>query len=119
MDPEKMKKRLTHCVCKMCGSELEIRVIIYNKYGGQGLEMYCPRCQRIEYGTEKEIYRLAKNFVENIEFDYFPDMEEGKRNFELNVSKVCEMLSWSLRKLNVMDEHGVKQNAIVNFDFQE
>ena len=119
MSPEKMQERLGHCVCKFCGGDLEIKVIIYNKYGGQGLEMYCPNCQKIEYGTEKGIYRLAKDFVENVEFDYFPDMEEGKRSFELNVAKACEVLSWGLRRLEVMDEKGIKENPVCNFDYEE
>lgn len=103
-----MRKRCERCVCKMCGSSLEIRVIIYNKFGGEGMEMYCPNCKRIEYGTEPEIYQLAKEFVENVEFDYFPEMEEGMRNFQLNIAKVCEMLAWSLRKMEMLDEFGVK-----------
>lgn len=115
MNPEKMKKRVGRCVCKQCGGELEMRVIIYNKYGGQGIELYCSNCQKIEYGTERDIYLLAKEFVENVEFNYFPDMEEGKRSFELNVAKVCEILSWTLRKLDVTDENGIKDNAVCSF----
>ena len=117
MSPEKMVERAKRCVCKICGSELKIELIIYNKYGGQAYELFCPQCQRIEYGTEKEIYNLAKNFVENVEFDYFIEMEEGKRKFELNVAKICEVLSWTLRELKLVDGHGIKINTICDLEY--
>ena len=114
-----MRQRCDRCVCKMCGSTLEMRVIIYNKFGGEGMEMYCPNCKRIEYGTEREIYQLAKEFVENVEFDYFPEMEEGTRNYQLNIAKVCEILGWSLRKTKMIDEYGVKEQYKNNFSDNE
>lgn len=46
-DYEEMNARQKRCVCRQCGRELEIRMIIFCQYGGQGLELYCPVCQRI------------------------------------------------------------------------
>lgn len=119
MDPQDIMKRTEHCVCKMCGGELEARIIIYNKYGGQGVEMYCPHCGRIEYGAEAEVYRLAKDFVKGVEFDYYTEMEEGERNFQLNIAKICEVLGWCLRKLEVMDDDGVIKDKGCNFDYKK
>lgn len=119
MDPQKIIKRTEHCVCKMCGGPLEARIMIYNKYGGQGVEMYCPHCGRIEYGTEKEIFSLAEDFVQNVEFDYFVEMEEGERNYQLNVAKICEVLGWCFRKLGVIDEDGVIKEEPCHFDYRD
>ncbi|WP_283171559.1 hypothetical protein [Curtanaerobium respiraculi] len=119
MDAQDIVKRSEHCVCKMCGGKLEARIVIYNKYGGQGVEMFCPTCGRIEYGAEAEVYRLAKDFVRSVEFDYFTEMEEGERNFQMNVAKVSEMLGWCLRKLEVLDSEGVRKQAVCNFDYQD
>lgn len=92
---EQLKEREARCVCKMCGSPLEIRMIIFNQYGGQGVELYCPHCDRIEYGTEPEIFETARAFLEQFEFNYFPDMAEGERNKLLNTAKLCEIIAWS------------------------
>lgn len=116
--PEKAKKRAERCVCKMCGAAIEPRIVIYNKYGGSGVELYCPHCQRIEYGTEKEIYQIARDFVDNVEFDYFTEMEEGERRYQLNISKVCEMLSWIYRKNSILDKNGIKETMKDLFNYE-
>lgn len=88
-----LRERREKCVCKMCGGRLEIRLIIHNQYGGQGLDLYCPHCDRVEYGVEPKIYQIAKTFVERFEFNYFTDMEENNRNTQLNIAKVCDIVS--------------------------
>lgn len=111
ISPEKAQRRAQRCVCKMCGGPVEARIVIYNHYGGSGTELYCPKCQRIEYGTEPEIYRIAEQFVDSVEFDYFTDMEEGARHDQLNISKVCELLGWVLKKTGALDASGIKAEA--------
>ena len=115
-DPQIIRERAERCVCKMCGGPLEPKIIIYNKYGGSGVELYCPNCHKIEYGTEPEIYKLAKDYVEHVEYDYFTEMEEDQRHKQLNVSKVCETLSWAMKRLGVMDRAGVHKEKLCNFD---
>ena len=107
ISPEKAAKRASRCVCKMCGTPIETKIVVYNKYGGSGVELYCPHCGCIEYGTEKEIYQIAKDFVDNLEFDYFTEMEEGQRRYELNISKICEVLSWIYRKNGILGKNGI------------
>lgn len=106
---EKLRERENRCVCRQCGSRLEVRLIIFNQYGGQGLELYCPNCRRIEYGVEPEIYALAKQFVEENEFNYFLDMAEDERNFMLNVSKVSEIIAWVFREIEICDSNGISK----------
>ena len=117
MDAKTVRTRAERCVCKQCGTRLEAKVVIYNRYGGSGLELYCPHCQKLEYGTEPEIFELASDFVDSVEFDYFVDMEEGPHHTELNVAKVCEMLAWVYRKTGVLSSGGTKRDAVNNFDY--
>ena len=92
-----LKERQQRCVCRMCGGPLELRLMIYNQYGGQGLDLYCPVCERVEYGTEPQIYQMAKAFVDKFEYNYFVDMEENQRNYQLNISKLCDIMAWALQ----------------------
>lgn len=94
-----LERRQKECVCKFCGGKLEIRVIIYNKYGGQGWDLYCPHCDKIEYGTKPEYYYAAREFVEMYEFNYYTEMAESVRNEQMNYAKVAEIGEWFLKKL--------------------
>lgn len=105
---QEMKNREGRCVCKQCGSPLQIQLVTYNRYGGQGIELYCPKCQRIEYGTEPEIYKLARKFIDSTEFNYFVDMVEDERNIRLNTAKICEILTWCCREAGILYKDGFK-----------
>ncbi|MGM9524665.1 MAG: hypothetical protein ACI3U1_00190 [Peptococcaceae bacterium] len=105
---EELIRRSERCCCKQCGGPLEIRIIVYNKYGGSGAELYCPHCQKIEYGTEPEIYRAAKDFVDRVGFNHFVDLEENERTYLLNIAKVCEILSWGTKYWGLTDKNGFK-----------
>lgn len=118
-NPQVIAERAKRCVCRMCGGPLEVKIIIYNKYGGSGVELYCPHCAKIEYGTEPEIYRLAKDYVERVEYDYFPEMENDERHTQLNISKVCETLSWAMKKWQVLDRQGIHRERFCNFEYED
>lgn len=105
---EELIRRSERCCCKQCGGPLEIRIIVYNKYGGSGAELFCPHCQKIEYGTEPEIYRAAKDFVDRVGFNHFVDLEENERTYMLNIAKVCEILSWGTKYWGLSDKNGFK-----------
>ncbi len=111
-----LDERAARCVCKLCGGELQKKVVVYNKYGGSGLELYCPACEKIEYGTEPEIFALASDFVDSVEFDYFPDMEGGALHEQLNIAKVCDVLGWIYRRTGVLDGEGLHLDRVNDFD---
>lgn len=115
---QKIKEREKRCVCRQCGNQLEAKLIIFNQYGGQGIELYCSNCKRIEYGVEPEIYFLARKFVEDNEFNYFVDMLEDERCFQLNISKVSEIFSWAFRELGLCDSNGMTKNGKEVFEIQ-
>ena len=103
---EDLVSRSERCCCKQCGGKLEVRIVVYNKYGGSGAELYCDHCQKIEYGTEPEIYRAAKNFVDRLGFNHFVDLEENERTYMLNIAKVCEILSWGGKYWGLLEKDG-------------
>ena len=106
ISPE-LKERAERCCCKMCGKPIAPKLIIYDRYGGHGVELFCSECQKIEYGTEPSIYQLAKEFIDEFEFNYFPDMEENDRCEKLNAAKLCEIFSWLFERLGYLQEDGL------------
>ena len=109
-DHDQLVERSKRVVCKQCGGSLTTALIVYDIYGGAGEELYCPHCQKQEFGVEKEIYDLAEYYVENFQFNYFYDMEENDANLQLNISKVCDMISWVMKNIDSLDENGFKEN---------
>jgi hypothetical protein len=102
-----MIARSQRCVCRYCGSKLEIRAVVFCEYGGAGAELYCPKCGKIEYGTEPEIYKTAKAFVDDMEFNYYLNMEENKESYQMNIAKVCEILSFAAQRWHKLDHKGL------------
>ena len=110
------RRRMKRCVCKQCGGELKMKVVVYDPYGGHDVEMICEHCHKIEYGTEKEIYNLASKFIDEIQFNYFLDMEENERSELLNTAKVCEMFSWLLGEIGLIGDDGIKRDTPATFE---
>ena len=108
---DELMERAKHVVCKQCGGPLTTALIVYDIYGGAGEELYCPHCNRQEFGVEKEIYDLAEYYVENFQFNYFYDMEENDINQQLNIGKVADMLSWIFKNVGLLDKNGLKEVA--------
>lgn len=103
-----MIQRAERCVCKFCGGKIEPAVIVYNRYGGSGLELFCAHCGKGEKGVEKELYSWAKEFVEASGFDYFTELEAGLEKKQNNIAKVCTILSWYLRDMGYLTDAGLQ-----------
>ena len=82
------------------------RMVIYNKYGGAGAELFCNQCMKIEFGTAPEIYNTAKDFIDAVEFNYFPELEANDVTEQFNIAKVCDLLSWCCKDWGILDEKG-------------
>lgn len=105
-----LKERAERCCCRRCGSPLKPQLIVYDRYGGHGIELYCEKCKKIEYGTEREIFELAEKFISGFEFNYFQDMEENNYCEKLNIAKICDILAWAFEEIGLLDGNGIKQN---------
>lgn len=101
-----LKKRAKRCVCKYCGGQLNLKKIVYSDVEEARAELYCDRCNRIEFGIEPEIYSSAKSFVEKIEFDCYPEFDKNKKKEQLNIAKVSEIIAWSMQNMSLLNAEG-------------
>lgn len=111
---QEIEQRAARCVCKYCGHPLTVKFILFNKYGGQGRELYCENCSRIEYGVEPVIYHLAERFVDELEFNYFLDMEEDALTRQLNIAKAAEIMTWTFLQTGRLTKAGLEQELLQN-----
>lgn len=105
-----LKARAKRCVCKYCGEELHLKRIIFSNIEGIRIEIFCERCGKIEFGVEKEIYQCARNFVEEMNFTCYPDLDQNEDTRRMTIAKVCEIIAWADQKRNFLDENGFKVN---------
>ena len=101
-----LKKRTKRCVCKYCGSPLEIRRIIYGKIEDARVEIFCSNCSRIEFGTEPELYQIAKYFVEEMKYNAYPDLDSSEKTKQMSIAKATEIISWGCQNLGIIGEDG-------------
>ncbi len=103
-----LKNRAKRCVCKYCGNKLSVKRIIFSDYEDARIEIYCEHCDRLEYGIEPQLYESAKRFVENMDVNMYPDMENNEQTKRMNIAKICEIMAWGFNDLAFMDENGFK-----------
>jgi len=102
-----LKNRAKRCVCKYCGEKVSLRKITYAAYDEAKIDLYCSNCDRIEFGVEKDIYLLAKYFVEQMKFDHYPYMDETKQKKQMNIAIIAEIISWTFQHANLLQENGL------------
>ena len=113
---EELKARTKRCCCKFCGGELEVKRIIYSEYENARIEIFCKNCERVEYGVENEIYQSAEFFVEEMEFNHYPDLDDNQRRKQMNIAKVCEIMAWENRNMGFVDADGFTVPVKMNPD---
>ena len=109
-------ERSQRCVCKYCGGSLEVRTIVFNEILDARTELFCTHCDRVEYGVEKEIYQSAEFFVDEMEFNHYPDLDDNQRRKQMNVAKVCEIMAWENRNMGFIDANGFTVPVKMNPD---
>lgn len=103
-----LRNRVKRCCCKYCGGQLSLRRIAYSRNENARIEIFCNNCDRIEFGVEPEIYKVAKYFAEEIKFDYYPDVDACERKKRMNVAKVSEIIAWGVKNLGLLTIEGFK-----------
>ena len=98
--------RVQRCRCKYCGSPLELRRIYFGDIETARTEIFCQKCNRIEYGVEPEIYGIAQYFVKEFQFNCYPDVEPGEQTDRLNIARVCEIITWYSQSIGILDSSG-------------
>ncbi|MEE0509795.1 MAG: hypothetical protein UDG94_01030 [Peptococcaceae bacterium] len=103
---EMLKARTKRCVCKYCGSRLKLKQLNFSEHDDARIEIFCKNCDRIEFGVEQEIYESAKYFVEQMAFNYYPDLDDTEQTKRMNIAKVCEIMAWQDKMLGFLNKEG-------------
>lgn len=108
---EMLLQRSRRCRCRYCGGKLSLKRIVYSEFEDARLELYCEDCQRLEFGVENDIYDVAKYFVESLEFNCYPNFPDNNHTKQMNIAKVCEILSLGCRQLGLLGNQGFFLNS--------
>ena len=103
---EDLKWRVKNCRCKYCGAPLRIRRILYGNNPEGRIEIFCTECNRIEYGVEQEIYVVAKYFVEEFNFNMFPNNDDSEKTEQMNIAKICDIIAWGCKNMGILTGKG-------------
>lgn len=114
---ELLKRRVKRCVCKYCGSNLQLRRILFGNLEDARVEIFCSHCNRIEFGVEPEIYVSAKYFVEQSEFNCYRDLDESNRTRQMTIAKVCEIMTWQNQNIGILTKEGYNVELKINENF--
>ncbi len=103
---EMLQKRSERCVCKYCGGALRVKSIAFNEIVDGRTELYCDRCGRIEYGVEPEIYQSAKYYVDEFDYNCYPDLDYSETTRQMSIARVAEIMDWLATNLGIVGEEG-------------
>lgn len=102
----RLRERSKRCVCKYCGGKLKIKSIIFNEFIEARSELYCPECDRIEFGVEPEIYQCAKYYVEEFQYNAYKEIDNAMLTKQMTIAKVCEIMDWLSKNIGITDDNG-------------
>jgi len=94
MQKSEMLERTKKYVCRRCGGQLELRQTVHNEYGGATVELYCNKCGDRNNGVPKEIFAVARQYIEETDFNYYSDLAETEETAAWNVAKICDIIEY-------------------------
>ena len=111
---QELRDRAARCRCRYCGHPLTLRKITYAAYDEAKIELFCEQCNRIESGAEPEIYKIAEYYVDAMKYDHFPNLDNSFRKRRMNISIICDILTWGFKNSGLLDKEGF--NVALNLD---
>ncbi|MBP3625822.1 MAG: hypothetical protein J6J05_08350 [Peptococcaceae bacterium] len=111
---QELRDRAARCRCRYCGHPLTLRKITYAAYDEAKIELFCEQCNRIESGAEPEIYKIAEYYVDAMKYDHFPNLDNSFRKRRMNISIICDILTWGFKNSGLLDKDGF--NVALNLD---
>ena len=111
---QELRDRAARCRCRYCGHPLTLRKITYAAYDEAKIELFCEQCNRIESGAEPEIYKIAEYYVDAMKYDHFPNLDNSFRKRRMNISIICDILTWGFKNSGLLDKDGF--NVPLNLD---
>lgn len=112
-----LEKRSERCVCKYCGGRLRIKSISFNEFVEGRSELFCNHCNRIEFGVEPEIYESAKYFVEEFDYNFYPELDHTAATKQMSIAKVCDIMNWLVERLGIVGDNGFCVPLKFNSDY--
>ena len=106
---KELSSRVKRCCCSYCGSPLMLKRISSGLIDDARVEIFCPWCNRIEFGVEPEIFRAAQYYVTELKFDYYPDLDDNEVKNRMNIAKANEIMQWCCKNLGILDKDGFVQ----------
>ena len=103
---QSLKERCRHCVCKYCGIPLILKKISFASSPDTRVEIFCSSCDKIEYGVEKEIYKIAKFYVEETGFNHYKEFDISLQSVRMNIAKVAQIITWASKSLGILSDTG-------------
>lgn len=103
---EDLKWRVKNCRCRYCGAPLRLRRILYGNNPQGRVEIFCTECDRIEYGVEPEIYAVSKYFVEEFNFNIFPNNDNSETTTQMNIAKICDIIALGCKNMGILSARG-------------
>lgn len=103
-----LQARSERCVCKYCGGRLRVKSIVFNEIVDGRTELYCDSCGRVEFGVEPEIYQAAKYYVEEFDYNCYPDLDYTETTKQMSIARVAEIMDWLATNLGILGEDGFK-----------
>ena len=107
--------RAERCQCKYCGGSLEVRKVYFGDIETARTEIFCQKCDRIEYGVEPEIYSIAQYFVKEFQFNCYSDLEDGEQTDRLNTARVAEIITWYSQSIGILEATGFIEEIQILF----
>lgn len=104
---EYLHARKKHCCCKYCGGKLEVHHMIFGNKDEEKVELYCPSCEKMEYGVDCHIYAVAEYYVEEMGFSVYEDIEQEDLKKQMNIAKIAEIISWGFSQLGYEGDEGL------------
>lgn len=83
-----------------------MKSISFNEIVDGRTELYCDSCGRIEFGVEPEIYQAAKYYVEEFDYNCYPDLDYTETTKQMSIARVGEIMDWLATNIGIMDEDG-------------
>lgn len=103
---EMLKKRVRRCVCKSCGGSLSLRQLDYNEFEDARIELFCDRCDRLEFGIEPEIYTSAQYYVDEYRVNLYPDMGNNQMTRRMSIANIADIMRWVLQNMGYLTKDG-------------
>ena len=101
-----LKDRTKRCVCKYCGGHLRLKQITFSQYDDARIEIFCEDCDRLEFGVEPEIYASAQFFVEETDFNCYPDLDDSGKTKQMTIAKVSDIITWQNQNIGILTPQG-------------